>query len=62
MACTLLSAKHTFGIAVSPDPSSLSTWKGRDQTTLTDNDIDTLIKITTNDEDEVNISKIIIVE
>ena len=47
---------------MSPDPSSLSTWKGRDQTTLTDNDIDTLIKITTNDEDEVNISKIIIVE
>ena len=30
----LFSAKHTFGIAVSPDPSSLSTWKGRDQTML----------------------------
>ena len=25
--------QNTFGIAVSPDPSSLSTWKGHDQTT-----------------------------
>ena len=24
--------QNAFGIAVSPDPSSLSTWKGRDQT------------------------------
>ena len=24
--------QNAFGIALSPDPSSLSTWKGRDQT------------------------------
>ena len=26
--------QNAFGIAVSPDPSSLSTWKGRDQTSF----------------------------
>ena len=35
--------QNAFGIAVSPDPSSLSTWKGRDQTRLEKNVNDRLV-------------------